>query len=158
MSIPALDERGLLPAGIHQGSWAEIERVFATSAHRAKLLHSAKAFICRPGEFWQAADGLDLWIGGSFVTDKPTPSDIECTVALTKVSVPLRGQLLALALCRREDIKRDYGVDLVPTLEIAGHNDLRDFFQYVGPKTAAEKGLKVKDKRGIVQVNQWMNG
>lgn len=47
-------------------------------------------------------------------------------------------------------------MDFYVTLDLAGHNDFYNFFQYVGPKAARKKkGLHEKDRRGIIEVSPW---
>jgi hypothetical protein len=55
-------------------------------------------------------------------------------------------------------IMRDYGIDFYVSFLMEGYNDFGLFFQYVGAKTAAAKGLHEKDQRGITRIIQWTLG
>ena len=71
--IPAFDERGNLPPGIHNATWTEIVTRYATSTRRRELLdglldalHSLKKAGCRTA-----------YLDGSFVTSKVHPGDFD---------------------------------------------------------------------------------
>ena len=40
--IPTYDERGNLPAGIHETNWGEFEAFYSFNAHRKKLLNGLR--------------------------------------------------------------------------------------------------------------------
>lgn len=153
--IPPLDARGLLPPGRHEcRTLADIEDRFATNAHRLKLLRGLQQFI--QAELAQAAQGLALYIGGSYLSDKPDPGDIDCTIVMTMDSLYLRPGLLRLcADGNKGRIYGQYAVEFYPSIDDGTSNDFRHFFAYVGDKTAAAKNLDSKDLRGIVKVNTW---
>lgn len=156
--IPAFDQRGLLPAGVHEATdWTEVERRFAFNAHRQALLMQMRTFI--RDELSMVAAGLEFCIGGSYVSDKAMPSDIDCTIAIPVSEIPSRGPLFQLsAQGGKGRIWTQYKVELYPTLVNARAHDFRAYFEYVGPKTALEKGLADREKRGIVRVTQWHLG
>ena len=82
MSIPDLNEHGLLPAGIYDCSIEEIELRFGRFQHsdcRCRLFERLKEFLRRA-----RASGLikAVIIDGSFVTDKDEPNDIDVIVVL----------------------------------------------------------------------------
>ena len=49
-------------------------------------------------------------------------------------------------------LKRKYDIDFYISFVLEGYNDFTKFFQYVGEKTAHDKKIKAKDKRGIIMV------
>lgn len=73
--IPRLDATGFLPLGRHQATWSEIEDRFCFSDHRRYLYDECR----RLATVAQAVPpGLSaVWLGGSFVSAKPEPSDID---------------------------------------------------------------------------------
>lgn len=151
--IPPLDERGLLPSGIHSGSWAEISSAFGHNLHRKGLIESAKVFsistLC-------PLHPSPLYLAGSTFSDKAIPSDIEATIKINPTDLTPDQALLAFRLqASHSIIKQETSVDFYVTLDVPGHNDFSVFFQYVGEKTAIAKGLGMKDKRGVVEVEQW---
>jgi hypothetical protein len=72
-SIPPFDERGYLPPGIYETDEAEFNRRFGFNSYRQQLLVGLKAALI---SLKQA--GCDrVYIGGSFITDKAEPGDID---------------------------------------------------------------------------------
>ena len=71
--IPALDSRGLLPPGIHECSWTELDTQFSTNRHRRELLGGLRDALI---ELKHAGCGR-AYIDGSFVTDKRVPGDYD---------------------------------------------------------------------------------
>ena len=80
MPIPALTTVGLLPAGIHPATLNEVEAIFGSANNTRVTLYTN---LCA---FLQLARSFHLFtsivIDGSFVTDKPTPSDIDAVLIL----------------------------------------------------------------------------
>lgn len=71
--IPPFDERGYLPPGIYETDEAEFERRFGFNNYRQQLLVGLKAALI---SLKQA--GCDrVYIGGSFITNKAEPGDID---------------------------------------------------------------------------------
>jgi hypothetical protein len=156
--IPSLDQRGLLPSGIHDAEdWNEVEKHFATSPRRQVLLEKARLFVRT--ELGMVGAGLELFVGGSFLSDKAAPGDIDCTIAIALEDLPSRNPLLTLcAQGAKGRIYSDYEVELYPTILLPKATDFRTLYQQVGTKTAVEKGLSPTDLRGIVRVTQWQPG
>lgn len=157
MSIPALDARGLLPGGVHAGTLREIEQRFLFNQHRSDLYYQVRGFL--DGELRQKAFGLQLVLGGSFFSDKEHPADIEATVYLPSPMVVAHSELMALNDGRENlRIKNSFRADFYVSLMVVGCMNLGQFFQYVGPKTAHDKGLHEKDARGVIEVESWELG
>lgn len=73
--LPALDQNGLLPPGIHPATIEEVEERFGRSSEiRRAQMDSLRWLLplCR------AAEVRRLVINGSFVTDVPEPNDVDC--------------------------------------------------------------------------------
>lgn len=154
MSLPRLDSRGLLPAGCHAAAWDEIRKDFCTSGHRRSLFSDLHRFV--ESELRPTAVGLRLILGGSFFSDKKSPSDIEAAVFLPNQEISARAPLVALAgKPEHLRIKQEYRVDFYVSFDLAGAPNFELFFQYAGPKTALMKGLNEKDLRGIIEVRSW---
>lgn len=133
-----------------------MEQIAGRFAHstprRAQLWSSFNAFI--DAELMPWAAGLELVIGGSFLSDKALPDDIDATLRVP-LTVP-RGVLLRAVTAlgntaSHERIRSGYRVDFYVTLVGFG-NDFGKFFQYVGEKTAAEMNLHKRDLRGVAIV------
>ncbi|MCF5548850.1 MULTISPECIES: DUF6932 family protein [Pseudomonas] len=155
MALPTLDHRGLLPIGEHICRFAEIEQMFLHSTHRASLYSSVRGFI--DGPLKSRGQGLRLFLGGSFFSDKQQPEDIEATVYLPVVP-PDRFAAVMELFALRDQFKRKHRVDFFPSIQMPGQNDFVRFFQYVGPKTASAKGLDERAGRGVVEVVEWELG
>lgn len=152
--IPSLDQRGLLPAGVHKGTWNEIESAFATDQRRQLLISNAKSFSL--GHL-SPLHPSPLYLAGSTFSDKVRPSDIEATIKIDPAQLSHQQLVLMLQLHSNHDaIKQATEIDFYVTLDTPGANDFSTFFQYVGEKTAAAKNLQPKDKRGVVEVETWL--
>ena len=157
MPVPPLDERGLLPGGVHTGSLREIETRFLFNQYRSDLYHQVRQFM--DGELRQKASGLQLILGGSFFSDKDHPADIEATIYLPSPMVVAHVALMSINNERENArIKLAYRADFYVSLMVTGCMNLGQFFQYVGPKTAHDKGLHEKDARGVIEVEAWELG
>lgn len=151
MPIPPLDTRGLLPEGIYEASISEIKERFSISAYRIALFDDFISFI--NNEIGNI--DIPIFIGGSYLSDKPLPNDIEITIAISLDFLqiePLLGKKLIELQSKHDWLKSHYRMDFYISFEIKGCNDFRQFFQYVGEKTANAKGISAKDKRGIIRV------
>lgn len=71
--IPAHANGGLLPAGIHSTTWAEFVFRFGVSARRQRLLAGLHAALVHLAE----AGCQRVLVGGSFVTTKVNPKDVD---------------------------------------------------------------------------------
>ena len=77
MSIPALNQDGLLPVGIHDCTLDEIKARFGNfqvTDQRPHLLAKLESFLA---EVRAAGLVRSILVDGSFVTTKPDPSDID---------------------------------------------------------------------------------
>jgi len=153
--IPILDNRGLLPVGVHACKFSDIEQAFLNSQYRVELYENVKSFI--DGPLRNVADGLQLFLGGSFFSDKLHPADIEATVYLPCYPVDRFQNVMGL-FAQHDYYKQQNLVDFYPSIQMPGQNDFVQFFQYVGPTTASVKGLDEKAGRGVLEVIEWELG
>ena len=71
--VPNFKKSGLLPAGVHYSFWQEFIKRFGFNEHRQILLKSMEK-----GFKLLYKNGCEnVYIGGSFVTDKPEPGDVD---------------------------------------------------------------------------------
>jgi hypothetical protein len=95
MPIPDLNEHGLLPVGIHDCTFAEVEQKFGQnrwipdeqSSSRREVLCPNRRNLCDRlagylADLRRASLVVDVLVDGSFVTQKPDPNDIDLIVAL----------------------------------------------------------------------------
>jgi len=72
--IPAFDHRtGALPPGIHEATLEEIGKRFGFTARRRWLLKGLRTAV---EAFW-AAGIEEIYVDGSFCTEKPDPGDVD---------------------------------------------------------------------------------
>ena len=140
--IPEFDDRGLLPPGVHETSgWGELQTRFANNSRRQWLWGNLLAFVS--DHLATAAQGLDLYVTGSFLSDKPQPDDIDCTVTVELDLLGGRPELIALAAIGNKGLLyQEQKIEFYLSLEKEGLNtgNFVSFFQYVGDKSAMAKG------------------
>lgn len=150
MPVPSFDELGLLPAGVHDATFAEIETALCWNQHRSELWAHFQRFLqdkCEP----LIAEGVPFWVDGSFARRKEFPSDIDVVIDLSghANSDRLLSNVLLLRFLH-DQIKAEYHVDLWsrhPSIP----NDLTEFFQYAGDKCAVEMQIEPKHPKGILR-------
>jgi hypothetical protein len=71
--VPAFDENGNLPPGVHEATWPEIVDRFGTSEHRQELLSGLRAAL----DSLKAAGCKRAYIDGSLITNKDVPDDFD---------------------------------------------------------------------------------
>ncbi len=109
--IPAFDERGNLPPGIHWAKWDEIVSRFGQNERRKELLEGLNRAI-----YLLAQGGCRaLYLDGSFATEKETPGDFDACWELTAEidSAKLDPVFWQLRHPRREQKER-FGGELFP--------------------------------------------
>lgn len=148
MPIPELDDRGLLPVGIHDCNWRDIQSKFCWNLPRQRLYDRAQDFLTTQ---WQPLGiQASLWVDGSFTRKKEEPEDIDIVADISHLS--MYEALPAFKIWFQQPRwKQAYAVDFWlkhPSI----HNDLTQFFQYLGLKAAAELSLDTKSLKGILRV------
>jgi hypothetical protein len=142
MPIPALNDDGVLPVGIHDCSLEELEDRFGRfqpTDHRFRLVERFKVFI-------EYMKGTGLFaaviVDGSFVTSDEHPNDIDVILVLRsdyQISTPIRA-FEYNALSRRW-IRREYGFDALIARQGSDVEEYVDFFAQVRKRPDLRKGL-----------------
>ncbi len=143
MPIPALNEHGLLPAGIHDCTLDELKSRFGSfqiSDRRNQLFRRFERFVAdtQAAQFPQS-----LLIDGSFVTGEPTPNDIDLVLVLSR-SHDVAADLPPghYNLVSRRSVRRRYGFDIVVVRENGvEYEEAVAFFQQVRGQPALRKGI-----------------
>lgn len=149
--IPNLDARGLLPPGIHVATWQDLAAWSTSTSQRLQLFENLMQFVQVELQAW--GQGLTLDVGGSFLSDKAEPPDLDATLRIPLDRVAeFNHQLLAIGdMVAHVRIKDAYSLDFYVTIVGLG-NDFSAYLQYVGEKTAAAKYLQPQDRRGIARI------
>ena len=147
--IPPLDDRGLLPAGVWDCTLEEIAARFVTNDHRRNLWAGMTLFI--EEKYRPAGLSCPLWVDGSFVRSKPSPSDVDVVLDVSSFAPEAAVQLAIGLRIQHDEIKARYHVDLWVRHPILP-NDIALYFQYLGDKAAVELRLRPDDPKGILRV------
>jgi hypothetical protein len=140
--LPPFQENGFLPPGIHAVPWEEIVARFGFSLRRRILLAGLRGAL----EALQTAGCQQVYINGSFVTNKPEPNDFDACWNIAGVEVELLDPVLLDFSEERAAQKAKYLGELSPAQLPEGASGLRflDFFQ-IDKATGAAKGILVLD-------------
>jgi hypothetical protein len=119
-------EGGVLPPGIHQASWQEVEERLGWNPTRQNLLLGLKTLL----EELARAGCSRVWLDGSFVTDKLHPADFDLVWDPNGVNLGELDQVLQDLDPPREAQKRRYGGDILPNVVEEGSGmPFLEFFQ-----------------------------
>jgi hypothetical protein len=155
-----MDYRPLLQAGLHPKTWSELEQLcvsaFPLSRSRAIKFSGLRRIVDRI-----LAEGIegDLWVNGSFLTNKIEPGDIDIVLSLdfgflvraTPAQQLLLSWLGATDAATRAEIMRDYSCDSYFFCDVpAGHlgytgPDMRQYWlnQFGSGRGGSPKGIAV---------------
>jgi hypothetical protein len=143
MPIPALDENGLLPVGVHGCTLAEIAArfgVFQRHERRARLMTKLDEFVAEA-----RVSGIvhAVIVDGSFVTDNSVPNDIDLILVL-RANHDLSADLAPLQynLVSKNRVRRRYGFDTVAVRDNSPAFDSAvAFFQQVRGQPGLRKAI-----------------
>lgn len=141
--IPEFTASGYLPPGVHTATWDELCVRFGGTAKRQILLGGLRRVTANLRD----AGAPVIWLGGSFVTNKPEPGDFDGTWDPNHVSDlheldPLLVDPHDLKNGRLKQ-KAKYGGELLPGTEGATGLSFQRFFQQ----------SRDGDEIGIVRLN-----
>lgn len=142
--IPPL-VNGLLPPGVHEATWAEVETVFGTNPHRKALLQGLLAAL----QNLRAAGCARAHLDGSFVTDKEIPGDFDGCWDGEGVDPDRLDPVLLDFRAPRLRQKAKYGGELfVNVPEGSTGKPFVEFFQ-IDKESGAPKGIIALDLGGL---------
>lgn len=109
--IPPFDGNGNLPPGVHQVFLGDIEERFTWTEKRKELYQGFVKAVLNLA----SAGVLFLYVGGSFVTKKDEPDDIDgCWVPNANINVKLLDEVFYKnRKFPRAKMKEKYGVDFL---------------------------------------------
>lgn len=148
MPVPGFTTHGLLPPGVHPCSMAEAAAALCTSEQRKTIWAGLEGFV---GWAAKLSGPTNLYVDGSYVTDKPIPGDVDVVVDISACDAAGQAQWLQAWVDSHQHVKVTYHVDFY--LMVIGHgNDFVAFFQYVRAEEALRRGIGLDVRKGILQV------
>jgi hypothetical protein len=145
--IPEFNHNGNLPNGIHLTTIEEIEERFGYNLKRKKLITGLKKLI---NDFKEKTDCTQLFIDGSFVTNKLLPNDIDVCWAsdgeLDYETIEIKMPILFDFQNGRRNQQNEYSCDIFPAylIEQGSQKLFIDFFQI---------DKITNERKGILQIN-----
>jgi hypothetical protein len=150
MPIPDFTEFGLLPEGIHVCTLDEAIGFLCTNPHRIQIWQGLQGFLLSIAHL---PEPIGVLVDGSFVTDKPLPSDVDVIIDISNCTEDDYHLWADHWSQSRIQAKVDFGVDFYPV--VAGHgHDFSAFFQYVRIDDALQRGVPATTRKGILRVQQ----
>ncbi len=145
MPIPELNADGVLPAGIHACTLAELGQrfgLFQLSDRRVRLFEQLRDLA---QEEQAAGLALEMFVDGSFTTAKPEPGDIDLVIVLPADYNPgVELPPFKYNAISKRGIQRRYPFDVfVVTANSTAYFKWVDFYQQI-------KGSKLR--KGILRV------
>ena len=126
-----MEYQPLLSPGLHELDQSELDNHFASSfpesTTRIPLIAGLRAFFDALSHFDLT---FELWIDGSFTTNKPDPNDIDLVVFADDAAVEqltMDKKLGLASLLNREEARRAFGVDVL--FCPASNNELRSYWR-----------------------------
>lgn len=125
--VPAFDQTGNLPPGIHWATWAEVVDRFGNTQHRQRLLGGLRRALLNLHD----AGCLRAYLDGSFVSDRDPPGDFDGCWELAGVDLAKVDRVLKTFANSRALQKAKYFGELFPAGGIAdpAGKTFLDFFQ-----------------------------
>jgi len=123
--LPAFEE-GALPPGIHEASWSEVVSRFGWNERRQSLLEGLRRIL----DELASAGCREVWLDGSFVTEKDYPGDFDLVWSTKGVDLTMLDSVVLDVHHPRSAQKSKYGGDILPNVtEAASGMPFLDFFQ-----------------------------
>lgn len=108
--IPEFNNYGNLPKGIHLVTISEFKKRFVNSIKREELFIGIERLMKDLRKFNCKA----IYIDGSYVTDNPSPKDIDVLWEDDNIEYPFAELMLPILFESNIDIKRAYGFYVYP--------------------------------------------
>ena len=117
-----------LRPGIHEFSLSEIKEKYAFNPHRLTLFKDLEKVV----KILKSAGILDIYLDGSFLSDKESPNDIDgCWMPTSTMNTKKIDPVLLDFTNSRKKMKDKYGVDffLANVIEGSSGEPFLEFFQ-----------------------------
>jgi hypothetical protein len=148
MPIPAFNDFGILPMGLHDCSLDEAKNFCSWNDHRIEVWERFSRFV-----EWAASmpKPAILFVDGNYVTDKALPNDVDVAVDISACDAVGQNQWFGEWGRRHAEFKNDFATDFYPYLTGNG-NDFGAFFQYVRVSEALERGAAPGTNKGVLRI------
>ncbi len=153
--VPNLDERGLLPRGVHDLTLDQIEALFGRfqrSDRRPSLFKKLREYV---EELRFTGWKVQLLVDGSFVMGcVDEPEDIDLIVVLPK-GWNTAGELRPFEynLLSKKRTRRKFGFDVFAVPKNSrDEREMIRFFQKISPRWAEQLGISSRSRKGLVRV------
>ena len=138
------DGAGNLAPGDHPTTWAAFASRFGRSAHREYLIKNLRSLLgVLSGHGFTGA----VYVGGSFITAKEEPGDIDIVLDCASLSAHLWLPFARLVIESRDKWKKSLGIDLYLS-HPSFPRDIRDLFRYA--RGDEVPGLSTEGAVGLV--------
>ena len=152
VAIPPLTPLGLLPAGFHPATVAEIRAAFGSATGARRALHAQlESFVDLVRSF--EGSFAAIFVAGSYVTSKETPKDLDLILMFSRpagradvLKHPRRNEILS-----RKRVRAHYRVDLFYADDPYG--GIFDKAQILRPEDATRLGVPLDHKKGLLCVS-----
>lgn len=143
MPLPAFDEHGLLPIGVHDCTLDELRARFGSFQSTDQRVWLFQKLVALLSEVRSARFAQCLLIDGSFVTSKADPNDIDLVLVLPLAhDVTADLPLVQYNLVSKRSVQRRFGFDTVAVREnTVEYNEALAFFQQVRGQPLLRKGI-----------------
>ncbi len=122
--IPKFDIIGNLPPGKHVATFVDVKKRFGTNSRRLWLLEGLNLLLIE----LKKAGSDEVWLDGSFVTQKELPGDYDMCYQIRGVNPDLMDPLIFSQ--NRDERKKKYRGDIFPnTIEGDTGKPFDEFFQ-----------------------------
>lgn len=149
MALPNLTAAGYLPPGVHSCSLDDVGARFGWNARRRELLDRLDGFLC-----WLQAEhqlSCDFYIGGSFMTAKDEPGDVDLVLDVSSARPAKLIVALQLFASERARLKREFEIDYWFTHGEASQ-PLHSFFAFPRLEEVLALSLTSSTRRGVAKV------
>ena len=152
MPLPGLNGGGVLPAGIHDCTVAEVCGMFGASHERARLWSRFEGFLERLASVTSMP--LTLYLDGSFISDWETCCDIDVVIEAREFEGAHAETLKMLCADQvRMEFLEDFSVKIHIVVPGLFSRDYRTWFQRVKTEDSWRFGMSASHlKKGIVRL------
>lgn len=145
MPVPAFDQNGLLPAGVHSCDFTEMLDIFGFTNRRKQLIQNVRKVVDEVRKSW----GHPIYVDGSFVTKLPKPRDLDVLLDVRNGTEDEQRAAFYYWLKHQGEWNAKWSVHFQVDLP-SNRECFADSFRRVGPSTAVRLGVGPDRTKGIL--------